>query len=42
MHSINRKKNKLTHIIITPAAMHEADTLIAPKTPQIMATRKNS
>jgi len=36
---INRTK-KLTYIVITPAAIHEADILSAPKTPQIIATER--
>ncbi len=32
----------MTYISITPAAKHAGDVLIAPKTPQIMATRRKS
>lgn len=45
MQFINREKKRqstLTYIIITPDAMHEGDVLSAPKTPQIIATRKKN
>ena len=34
------KKIEMTYISITPAAIHVGEVLSAPKTPQIMATRK--